>query len=145
MRYTRVLEGLALGLALTLLGGCYHVRYHRQCNYQGPPIARWNHFFLWGLAGSAEVDVREFCPQGVARVVTQRSAGNIFVSIITLGLYSPAMVEVWCAAPGTMQRPAPPPPRPTPTPSHVPTVDPPEQPTPGPATDREEPPKGGTR
>lgn len=145
MRYSRLLTGLALGLTLALLSGCYHVRYHRKCSYQGPPVARWNHFFLWGLAGSAEVDVREFCPQGMARVVTHRSAGNIVVSILTLGLYSPSMVEVWCAAPGTLQRPAPAPTRaPAPQPSHVPTVDP-EQPTRAPGTDTEEPPKGGAR
>lgn len=59
----------------------------------------WEHHFLWGLAGSADVDLRDVCGELPVREVQTR--GDVLtggVTVISLGLYAPRRVRVVCAA-----------------------------------------------
>jgi hypothetical protein len=96
---------LAVLLAFSSASGCYTVRYRTRVRPTTEPSTSWNHIFLWGLAGSATVDVRATCPDGFAQIETKRTFGNIIVSLLTLGIYSPNYVSVWCRA-GGGERPA---------------------------------------
>ncbi|MCU0692597.1 MAG: Bor family protein [Polyangiaceae bacterium] len=59
----------------------------------------WTDFYIFGLVGSEEFDVHEFCGEApVAQVRTGGNFGTAIVGAITLGIYSPRKVYVWCQA-----------------------------------------------
>ena len=54
-------------------------------------------FFLWGLVGEARVNVGEVCrDQGVAQMQSQATFVNGLLAALTLGIYAPHSVKVWC-------------------------------------------------
>lgn len=87
--------------ALVCLGlnGCYKATFIRDAKaVRGEEHEQWTTFFLYGLIGTEEIDVKEFCPDGDAAVV--RTGGNFgtgFVGAITFGIYTPRKVYVTCA------------------------------------------------
>lgn len=103
----RLFATIAVALLAAGGAGCYSVTYATKSppNYQSRSV--WNHYFLWGLVNHSVVDMRRICPRGVARVQVGHSFANTLVAMLTVGLYSPATTEVWCAT-------GPPPPKPTP-------------------------------
>lgn len=90
--------------ALVCLGlsGCYKATFIRDAKaVRGEEHDQWTTFFLYGLIGTEEVDVKEFCPDGNAAVI--RTGGNFgtgFVGAITFGIYTPRKVYVTCAKGG---------------------------------------------
>lgn len=61
---------------------------------------RWSHFFLWGVVGHTEVDVRDFCASGrAAEVRTAADPLTVGVTLLTAGIYTPRKVRVTCAPP----------------------------------------------
>ncbi len=54
-------------------------------------------YFLWGLVGEPTVDVRAMCQD---RAPVEMQAQSTFVdsllTLITLGIYAPRSVRVWC-------------------------------------------------
>jgi hypothetical protein len=58
----------------------------------------WAPSFLWGLVPPPPMDVSAQCRSGIATVVTQQSAVNGVVHILTLGLFSPRHITITCAA-----------------------------------------------
>ena len=123
---------LFLAAALALSAGCYHVQvvvpntpptdYHRQ----------WVNGFLWGAVGGG-VDTARFCGgRPVSRVSTHRSFGNLFMSWLTFGIYTPSTVVVACGQGGGYGGPAPyqPPYYPQPQPQPQPYYSQPPQPQP---------------
>lgn len=96
-----------LATALAFTAGCYHVHvvvpntpptdYHRQ----------WVNGFLLGAIGDG-VDTARFCGgRPVARVSTHRSLGNMLISWLTIGIYTPSTVVVACGQGGSYGGPAP--------------------------------------
>jgi hypothetical protein len=54
-------------------------------------------FFFWGLAGEERVNVSEICKdKAVAQMQSQATFENGFFTVITLGIYAPHSVLVWC-------------------------------------------------
>lgn len=115
-----LLGPLFLAAALSLTSGCYHVHvvipntaptdFHRQ----------WVSGWLWGAVGGG-VDTARFCGgRPLARVSTHRSFGNMFLSWLTFGIYTPSTVTVACGggqgyvAPSGQPQPYYPPPQPQP-------------------------------
>ena len=68
-----------------------------------PRLSEWRHFFIGGLIGSAEVDVRAVCPSGNATIVNYHGFLQMLISYIVLGgwLWQPTTVEVYCNESGT--------------------------------------------
>jgi hypothetical protein len=100
---TRIRQRLLGGVAvawLALTNGCYKATFYQDPHAtSGTSHEEWTHFFLFGLVGHEVVDVRRYCPpRDVAMVRTGANAGTGFVSIITLGIYTPRKVYVTCAA-----------------------------------------------
>lgn len=86
-----------LALAVTL-GGCGYT-YHFQdgSSLRGTEHDTWASFFLFGLVGHHEVNVRDFCPNGVHEVTTGSNFLTWLVTGVTLGIYAPRKVNIWCS------------------------------------------------
>jgi len=94
------IAGRGLLLCAIALGGCYRATF-----ISNPQVVRgvehdqWNHFFIFGLVGETNLDVRQFCSDGrVAEVQTQETFLNGLVGLLTIGIYAPRTVYVTCAA-----------------------------------------------
>jgi hypothetical protein len=87
-------------LLLPLLSGCFQSTFVDPNLTPGEQHDPWTHFFLWGLVGEADIDVRELCPGEVQSVGFGQNFGNWAVSVVTLGIYTPRKVYVTCAEGG---------------------------------------------
>jgi hypothetical protein len=87
-------------LALLLLASCYKATFYQNPNVvAGARHERWSDFFILGLVGSEHFDVRNFCGQdAVAEVRTGGNFGTAFVSVLTIGIYTPHKVYLTCSA-----------------------------------------------
>lgn len=90
-----LLLGLLFGQA-----GCYKASFYTDPKLvRGLEHDRWTDFFVFGLVGTEEIDVRSFCEdKNIAQIATGGNFGTGFVSAITLGIYTPRKVYVTCAA-----------------------------------------------
>ena len=57
----------------------------------------WAPSYVGGMVPPRLEEVVERCPQGAARVEVFRSPGNLLITMLTLGIYSPSTVQVTCA------------------------------------------------
>lgn len=88
-------------VALVVLGatGCFKHDYRDYRYEPGERKLQWTGHFLWGLAGREVVDVKAWCDGEPAyEVGTGANGGTWFVTLITLGIYSPKIVWVRCSA-----------------------------------------------
>lgn len=54
-------------------------------------------FFLWGLVGETRVNTKEVCNgEEPVQMQSQATFGDGLITNLTLGLYSPHSVKVWC-------------------------------------------------
>ena len=54
-------------------------------------------FYLWGLVGEQRVDVKQICSNTpVIQMQSQQTISDGALSLITLGIYSPHTIKVWC-------------------------------------------------
>lgn len=93
-RCVLVLCALALGLA-----GCYRVT----VNTGAPPAPnqierKWQMSFAAGLVPPPVINAQSECPNGVARVVTERSFLNSLAAAVTSNIITPMQVVVTCAS-----------------------------------------------
>jgi hypothetical protein len=88
---------LAATMALTGCGYTYH--FQNVNTMPGEEHNEWASFFLFGLVGDYELDVRDFCPNGdVHEITTGTNFLTWLVSTVTIGIYTPRKVNIWCAA-----------------------------------------------
>jgi hypothetical protein len=59
-----------------------------------------NNYFLWGLAPTVEVDVRERCPHGVSAVREEQTFVDGVFELFTLGIWSPRSSWYYCLPQG---------------------------------------------
>jgi len=95
----RSLLATAMVTALTLGSGCYRSAYRTALPPSGETYSQWNHFFLWGLINTAEINVAAVCPSGLSTLEIRDTPGTFLVSLLTLGLYSPLESTTHCASP----------------------------------------------
>ncbi len=94
---------LAWVVALLLVGtGCSTVTLRDQGTgilLAGPTFQSSEPFFFWGLKGTAHVDVTRVCGGREARQLqAQTTFVDGLVSVLTLGIYAPRSVKIWCEA-----------------------------------------------
>ncbi|MDN3378615.1 MULTISPECIES: Bor family protein [unclassified Pseudoalteromonas] len=54
-------------------------------------------FFMWGLVGEQRVDVKQVCgEQDVVQMQSQQTFIDGALGLVTLGIYAPHTVKVWC-------------------------------------------------
>jgi hypothetical protein len=102
-------RGVGLAFLLATIGavstGCYSVVYSTKATPAPEPQTEWNHHTFWGLGITSEVQVNDICAQGVARIEVKHSFVSMLLSGLTLGIYSPTVTEIWCAAGHAEERP----------------------------------------
>lgn len=84
-----------MGLALA---ACSHEYVNTTRRPNGVVAEYTGHFFLFGFIGDATIDTYRDCPRGVYRVVSQQTAVDTVVHVLTLWLYTPRSYTVECAA-----------------------------------------------
>lgn len=92
-------HALVLGLAITT-AACSTVTIHPKTNpviVSEPTYEESKSFYLSGLIGERRVNVSEICGErDVAQMQSQQTFANGFLGLITLGIYAPHTVKVWC-------------------------------------------------
>jgi len=89
-----------LALAVVSLGltGCYRATVITSARPSATVIdIPFQHSFVFGLVPPKEMNTREQCPNGVAKVVTEQSFVNGLVNYFVGIVYSPIHVTVTCA------------------------------------------------
>lgn len=62
-----------------------------------PQYQETQNFFLFGLIGESTVNLRSVCPgRAIKQMQTQKTFLNGFLTVITLGIYTPRTASVWC-------------------------------------------------
>lgn len=95
------MKSLIMSVVILGLSACSAV------TIQPHPIAKINSkpnyqdsrpFYLWGLVGEQRVNVKKICTGNeVVQMQSQQTFGDGALSLITLGIYSPHTIKVWCA------------------------------------------------
>jgi len=92
---------LLLCLCTLVLSSCYRTQLHTNQARRGPAPGydnRWHHGAFWGLvniSGAHAVD--QVCPHGLAQISSETSFWNGLIRTLTLGLYTPQTVTIYCA------------------------------------------------
>lgn len=85
-------------LLILVTNGCYYAVIDTGRPQSVRTVERgWVSSYAGGLVRPKLGEIVERCPHGAARVEAHRSAGNLLVTALTLGLYAPATVQVTCA------------------------------------------------
>ncbi|KKO50233.1 Bor family protein [Arsukibacterium sp. MJ3] len=83
-----------------LIGGCSTVTIQPKQvpkDTSVPSYQKTEHFYLWGLVGEKHVDVKNICgSKSVRQMQTQQTFINGLAASVTLGIYAPHTVKVWC-------------------------------------------------
>lgn len=103
MTHGRLATGVLAIALFGALAGCHKATFTRDVPPAGPTQSTWTNYWVFGLAGVAEIDVRDYCPDGDVRLV--RTGGNVatgLVSVVTMGIYTPRKVWIECGATGAV-------------------------------------------
>lgn len=96
MRYSKA---VILSAAIWL-GGCSTITIQPEQTSKlvtKPTYQESKSFYFWGLVGEPRVDVTEVCQEEEPKQMqSQATFLNGLLSGITLGIYSPHTVKVWC-------------------------------------------------
>ncbi len=91
----KTLWALAIAVAAS---GCYKNTYMTTKPQGGAIHTQKAVFFLWGLVGEENVDLKSICPQGVAWFQNRMEPVDWVLGCLTCGIYQPLTVEVRCAS-----------------------------------------------
>jgi hypothetical protein len=91
-------NALIAALAVGLLSSCYRITVLTGAAPGTATIDKpWQMSFVYGLIPPPELNGREGCPGGVAKVVTEHSFLNGLVAAVTWQLVTPIHVQVTCS------------------------------------------------
>lgn len=93
------MKKLAIAAIVLSLTGCAIQRFDvRPDTHNAPTHDNSQTFWVGGIGQSEEIDAAKVCgtAANVQRVETQMTAGNVGLTIVTLGIYSPRQVRVYC-------------------------------------------------
>lgn len=88
---------IALIALVALTTGCWRVHYTSD-EPPGRTFVETEHFFLYGLIGTAVVDVRAVCPDGASDIVRYAGPIEVVLWVVTIGIYTPAKHAITCAS-----------------------------------------------
>ena len=79
-------------------GACtsYQMKYKDPSAQRGTKHEVKQTFFLYGLVGGSDVDLKSLCPAGVAEISSEHSVVDGLAFWLTAGLYAPTSVNVHC-------------------------------------------------
>ena len=89
-------------LSAIILSGCSTVSIHPDRTTKLVSKSSYEEskdFYFWGLGGEHSIDVvKVCCDKTVSQMQTQLTLKDGLLTAITLGIYSPHTVKVWCGA-----------------------------------------------
>jgi hypothetical protein len=89
---------LPLALAAVLLSsGCFRTTYQTGLPPGGVTKTVNARYLWWGLAGSKDVYLDELCPKGPHEFGVKAGFGDVMLTFVTLGIYTPRTIYVECA------------------------------------------------
>lgn len=92
---------LAFMASILAVSGCYRDALITELpKSQDPQYEKWRNHFLYGVVRgirTEDVQLAEVCPQGVARAETKMNGWNGLVSVLTIGIYTPMKLNIYCA------------------------------------------------
>ena len=84
----------------TLLQCCSTITIHSKQSGKfttAPTFQKSNNYYFWGLIGEYRFNVKEICNEKeVLQIQSQATLKNLLFSFITLGIYSPHSIKIWC-------------------------------------------------
>ncbi|NOU26505.1 MAG: hypothetical protein HOO96_01250 [Polyangiaceae bacterium] len=84
--------------AMTGLTGCGYTYHFRDATtVRGEEHNEWASYFVFGVVGDYEIDVREVCPAGVHEITTGNNFATWLLRVVTIGIYTPRKVNIWCS------------------------------------------------
>jgi hypothetical protein len=94
----RLVAALFVLLLVGQFAGCYkHVYVSGDPAMSSPNYERWHHHLIAGLINlSDETYLSQICPSGVARIEDKHTFLNMLVAGLTMSIYSPTTVKIWC-------------------------------------------------
>lgn len=93
------MKKLVIAAIVLSLTGCAIQRFDvRPDVHNAPTHDDAQTFWVAGIGQSEEIDAAKVCgvASKVQRVETQMTAGNVGLTILTFGIYSPRQVRVYC-------------------------------------------------
>ncbi|ODC02778.1 lipoprotein bor [Terasakiispira papahanaumokuakeensis] len=91
---------LLVGLVAVLMAGCSNQRFVMQDDSQSnaADYKRAQPFFINGIGQRKTVNAAEVCggAENVVRVETQQTFGNVVLSVVTFGIYTPREARIYC-------------------------------------------------
>jgi hypothetical protein len=94
----RCLPARAAAIALSVCVAACSATFQEPRHAKSESHSVWASYYLVGLIGHNDVDVRDHCPSGQAsEVKTGTDVATLGVSLLTIGIYTPRRVLVTCA------------------------------------------------
>jgi hypothetical protein len=95
---------LLLGLSITLIfSSCYTARVATQAQAGSETSKQTVNFFLWGIIQSPKRITTPVCDalkvNGMAEVTVKNNFGYALITVVTLGIWSPTLIEWKCGKP----------------------------------------------
>ena len=87
----------ALALATSASTGCFKATLSDARFQAREQHDIWVDQFVFGLVESEELDVREYCGGGSARVGVHENAWSFGATLLSLGFYTPRVATITCA------------------------------------------------
>jgi hypothetical protein len=88
---------IATLVCAALASGCFGITYR---NPAVPPngivVDGTSKFFVLALIGDERIPVYQYCPGGVSSLETYLSFGDLILTVLTIGIYTPRSYEIHC-------------------------------------------------
>ena len=91
-------------ITLLMLGSCatqtfsVNPKVKREVPSGNPHFSKWSHFFIQGVGQSSFQNASKLCQYngGVLFVESKQTVGQVALSAITLGIYTPRTMNIYC-------------------------------------------------
>lgn len=100
LRKNIIKKSASIFILTAALTACSSVTIHPEASQKlaSPPSHEESKgFYFWGLEGEHRVNVAEICGNNsVSQMQSQATFRDVLMSVITLGVYAPHTVKIWC-------------------------------------------------
>lgn len=90
------MRSLVVLALLASLSGCNTMRFEVSNEPHGEVVYDRKSFFFWGLTPTKEIDVSDFCSDGVAAIREETGLSDTVFSVLTLGFWQPRSSWYYC-------------------------------------------------
>lgn len=99
MRRVRGWRAWAVAAAAWSTTACFRATFESARAPDNETHRIWIDEYFYGLIGSGEFDTRFFCEAPAVKIGVRQNAATVALTVLTLGIYTPRVAEITCAAP----------------------------------------------